>query len=398
MFTQNFFTMFIGQTILILLRSFASFSRKWRLFTEISYVKTEREGGYRETIKGAFTLVELLVVITIIGMLIALLLPAVQAAREAARRMQCSNHLKQLGIAVHNFHDTRSALPPSAIYNLRPSFWALIYPFIEQQALYDILATKPQNATNKAPLVFNASSATNTGAWFRVALDDTEKAAFGSVPIYKCPSRRAGVQFRSVTGENNACGPLVDYAIVTIIDVTKNSSTGAYTPATINGGWAQVICRYGNATANYWLGINKGPFEVGNLRFVGTPAAGSDPVGSNADDAKLADYWEPRSSIARWQDGTSNQIIAGEKFIPSSLIGKDLTQTWELHWDGGYLGPQANNFSPNTGRFIHPGIASIKRSGKEFNVPLIIMMGKQLLLAMWTLFSEEFIQELVILL
>ena len=92
-----------------------------------------------------FTLVELLVVITIIGILIALLLPAVQAAREAARRMQCTNNLKQIGLAVHNYHEALGSFPPGGMstgYLYTPPLqWITphhhLLPFIEQKALYD---------------------------------------------------------------------------------------------------------------------------------------------------------------------------------------------------------------------------------------------------------------------
>jgi len=109
-----------------------------------------------------FTLVELLVVITIIGILIALLLPAVQAAREAARRAQCSNNLKQLGLAVLNYESQNKVFPPSATFRsanpeVEREHWAnwviLCLPFMEQQALYNSfnLTLPVTNAANRAP-------------------------------------------------------------------------------------------------------------------------------------------------------------------------------------------------------------------------------------------------------
>ena len=127
-----------------------------------------------------FTLVELLVVIAIIGVLIALLLPAVQQAREAARRMQCSNNMKQLGLAIHNYHDTFNSLPPGGIWGVdvnwihtdtpnpqRGSILVSLLPFIEQTALFDQLDFRstqslqeqwidsPANTTKLAAAVIN---------------------------------------------------------------------------------------------------------------------------------------------------------------------------------------------------------------------------------------------------
>jgi len=104
-----------------------------------------------ESHKKAFTLVELLVVIAIIGILVALLLPAIQAAREAGRRAQCTNHIKQIGVALHNFHDTHKRFPPGGANDQLPfgtypggipnffgsSFLAYILPYVEQTAVAD---------------------------------------------------------------------------------------------------------------------------------------------------------------------------------------------------------------------------------------------------------------------
>ena len=138
-----------------------------------------------------FTLVELLVVITIIGILIALLLPAVQAAREAARRMQCQNHLKQLGLAMLNHEQAHGFFPsggwgfiwtgdPDAGTGVtQPGGWSYcILPFIEQQALYDL------GRDDRPPE--DVSTEQRQGA---VERDQTP------IPTFNCPTRRRNIVF-----------------------------------------------------------------------------------------------------------------------------------------------------------------------------------------------------------
>lgn len=136
-----------------------------------------------------FTLVELLVVIAIIGILVSLLLPAVQAAREAARRMQCSNNLKQIALAAHNYHDGYKVLPSShinymATYNsetynptLNHSGLELIMPFIEQKPLWDQIDFRyhsgPSRYPNQGPMPVHAAN---------------EQAMGNQIPGYLCPT------------------------------------------------------------------------------------------------------------------------------------------------------------------------------------------------------------------
>ena len=254
-----------------------------------------------------FTLVELLVVIAIIGILIALLLPAVQAAREAARRMQCSNHLKQMGLAVHNFHDTHNALPPSNFYgNFRATFWAFLYPFEEQTALWDSLNTVRNAGWGK--LYTN-------GDWWNndtVGLSETEMTAFGSVPMYLCPSRRSGTQ-KTARGVSDMPGPHIDYAFV--VGTTSLADGGPD-----YGWWGISGESYATIASHIRTPFRRASTSAGDFFDGGGNA--SVPESGPVRDAVLNGSFVSKTSFATVSDGLSNQFLVGEKHIPLGRVGQ----------------------------------------------------------------------------
>jgi len=141
-----------------------------------------------------FTLIELLVVIAIIAILIALLLPAVQQAREAARRTQCKNHLKQFGLALHNYHDAHNYFAPSGLANVHPNNqnprvgWQVrILPYMDQAPLFNEL-----DFGNSASTVW----AGPPGYVARQVLKDGREARTHQVPYAMCPSDTSPGVFR----------------------------------------------------------------------------------------------------------------------------------------------------------------------------------------------------------
>lgn len=218
-----------------------------------------------------FTLVELLVVIAIIGVLVALLLPAVQAAREAARRIKCANNLKQIGIGLHNYESTYKCLPWGNSYPMvmaSPSWSASVLPFIEEQNLYE---------------KFN----------FNVNLD----TAVNSVPVtsavrtYMCPSDPAS-RDHLMRGRCTCCG----FGSV-------QRSTGTWYAASMGPVWPGepcVYCSSPNPAENNFCCQGKN-------------------YGESADGPGMFYRWSACVKFNEATDGLSNVLMVGETLPTTSM-------------------------------------------------------------------------------
>lgn len=257
----------------------------------------------------AFTLVELLVVIAIIGILVALLLPAVQAAREAARRTDCKNRLRQLGLACINHHDTNGALPSSA-NDVQLSWIAQILPFVEEQNLQDSIdQTKTWSAAE------NTLAAGTPLAFTQCPSVGTEISVFVSAP---------GV----ATADVQVATPLRAH-FVGIMGAKGHRGT-------YNGKDTSLVCRAGV--------FDKPPlteYTIANVADCNNDK--SDGNGAYANNGVI--YPLSKISYRKITDGSSNTMMLGEV----AWLDAGPTRVWIVGASDG-----SNRFVYNSKNVAHP--------------------------------------------
>lgn len=277
-----------------------------------------------------FTLVELLVVIAIIGVLVALLLPAVQAAREAARRTQCKNHLKQLGLACQNFHDTFKFFPLGGT----SPYAELSFTRGRADGPRDQFLSWPYQLL---PFIEDANAQRNASAAGSAGGPAAGTAALGAHPVtfYNCPSRRAPTK-----GPSNEFY-LIDYAGA-IGGIPRNENQTKYTSY-----MAEMNAYRGDAKKTVSTTTKNDLFWGCEGCFSQLPSQGDNPVYrgiiQRSDSQGEGDHvgWGMTVSFRQIPDGASNTMIIGEKrLVPSKY------ETGSWHDDRGWT----DGWDPDTMR------------------------------------------------
>jgi prepilin-type N-terminal cleavage/methylation domain-containing protein len=252
------------------------------------------------THRRGFTLVELLVVIAIIGILVALLLPAVQAAREAARRMQCSNHLKQIGLAAHNHESAQKFLPscgwgwtwvgdPDRGFGRRqPGGWIYnVLPFCEQENLYSLGKGETDATKKKAAITM---------------------VTVTPISMFNCPSRRPSKPFTSTKG----------------VFSPTNARNANDVPAHARSCYA---ANGGTELQNEGGGADPAVYDRGEFTTAWQPNASG------------VSYLLSEISFGDIKDGTTNTYFAAEKYVnpdhyTTGQLPDDNTSMYQGHdWD-----------------------------------------------------------------